>query len=707
MNPVAKHIPGPAVPLLCGLLVGIAGLSVAETTVAGELETYLRGEPAEAARAARTLETRVYGGLDEQLAAALRTALDGLLVEQLEEQPALPKSASLFDFLETAARMASMARAGGDQRPRELIRWIALSGTAAQVAALEAHIGHAAAAEAVIAALGSVDAPETAHALLRALENSRGTLRRAVIAACAQRGLLDAVFPLRVLAQTTPDDETRWACLEALSRLGVPPAETVPLGPGADPASAARYANANLRAALQMGAAGERAKARDFLYRFVDLYARRYQINAALLGLARLDSPNLTRAALRFVNTPGVRETAVRVLRESRDPGLEDTLTKAWPVTDPSMKAAILDILAARGFDALPALLHEARASNSPELRVTAARLSGKQAAAEDLIELADRGAPWTRGPALDDLLSLAEQRAAEGGTDDALPLFQRIASGRHPAAARRRAVHGLGRHAPPELASFVAQLRGDADIGGAADRAYVAITGREPDPEKARAALHAMATASPNEKAAAEAAALLAGDGEDIGALARARGYVLDWELLGPIPEDAFGNAGDPPFDVGRADPPRRISAGGEEYVWTEARAAGLPASVELPDSENHRVYALARVPAPAWIPATVVLRHAGANARLWFNGRLLMQGSADEALPAARALDFTLVPGINRFVVELVHRESPWSFSLQLAGRGGKPLDVSLLALPDDGARGAGVRVETLRPILEDGAP
>jgi hypothetical protein len=307
----------------------------------------------------------------------------------------------------------------------------------------------------------------------------------------------------------------------------------------------------------------------------------------------------------------------------------------------------------------------------------------------------------------LEDLLAQAATRAEAGDTTSAVPVFQRIAAGRFPAGTRRRAVLELGAYAPAELLEFVAQLRTDPEIGSAAEQACVAMAARQPDPDKARETLRAAVAATRHEEAASEAAAHLATRGDDIGELARARGYVLDWELLGPIPVETPGDSEEPPFGLDRGDPPRRVITGGVEYAWAATRATGLPAVLDLPDTRHGRIFALARVPASAWIPATAVVRYTGGDARLWHNGRLLVRESARESALAAGAMDCTLAPGINRFVVELVHKAGPWNFSLQLAGRGGKPLDVSLLALPDDGARGAGVRVEALLPVLEDAAP
>ncbi|MBP8128473.1 MAG: hypothetical protein KA184_02750 [Candidatus Hydrogenedentes bacterium] len=678
----------------------------------------LDADPGRAAAARRELETLVFqSGAPETNTD--RAALAQSLEQLLDELPAETESAAAWkpetDFFAwlhaiPAAAQNTAARVRLDQARRDIVFWLSLVIEDSDAASLAKWVADPVLAEDAIAALARMRGDTAKRALLDTLVSAQGLTRLSVIRALSSCGATEAVPGLTALARTEQGD-VRWCALGVLSALGVPATAVMPLDPAAPPRLAARYAADCLRAALVLAERGDHAQAERLLRGFTDLNARQHQICAALLGLARLGSPALTRSALGFIGTPGVRATAIEVLAADRSPNVEETLVKAYPVTDPSMQAAILRILVRRHSGQAAPLLQQALSAAHAEVRVEAARLQGLMPAEGDLWELAQRGAPWIRHEALRLFLDAAWQRAAAGQKDVAREQFTLVLQGMFPTEARREALNGLERIADPAARPLIERWAKDPDVAEAAACALVAVIGVGDDQAETQAQLLQLAQETPYEPAAAAAVTALAARGVDIIPLLKQRGYLIDWQVLGPFPRDHAAMTAVEAQLAKPGQPPASLSHEGAEFTWRDARASGLPAVVNLESVlgpyQQTAAYAFARVALPQWRPAELHLIFDDMIA-MWVNGEKayesVMSGALDAAPESARV---TLQPGWNGILVRVTQENGAWGFGVRLVDRRGDAIGLDAQSMPDDGMSGIGVTADTLRPVIAEDAP
>ncbi|HNR29774.1 MAG TPA: hypothetical protein PKI11_02695 [Candidatus Hydrogenedentes bacterium] len=702
----------------------------------------LDAEPARVRDARREMEALVFAAGARDAASDPGTLCDALmrLLESLTDEARavdvpledealrsapyggkMPPLLSIFAFPEAARQAAARARI--DQARRDLMFWISLVIDEGRAAALAPHLNDSALGEETISALARVGGESAGRVLIEALKTAPAPLRLSVIRTLGTCGIRDAVPALTTIARGE-DGEARWCAVDALSVLGVPGTAVFPLDPRTPPSLAARYAASCLRAALVLGDRGERRDAERLIERFVDLNARRHQICAALLGLSRLGSTAVTRHALGFIGTPGVRATAIDVIVADCAPGVEDTLIKAYPVTDPSMQAAILEVLTRRQSPRAPGLLQQALNASHAEVRVAAARLQGLDPVEADLWPLAERGAPWIRHDALRLFLELAWRRAAAGQKDVAREQFIAVLQGRFPPEARREALNGLERLADAATRPVLERWARDPDVAEAATCALVAIISVAPDDEEARGELLELARTTPHEAAASAAVTALAARGADVAPLVRQQGYITDWRVLGPFPNDAaalaaldaaLGHAPPRTAAVPRvarpADPPATVSHEGAEFVWRDVHAAGLPAVVDIEavfgPYTQAAAYGFAKV-AQAQRCSAVIHLVRDDPITIWVNGKQVYESGGSRGLDAPQErVHITLETGWNCFLVRVLQDAGPWGYGIRLTDRQGAPIDLEAQAMPDDGMAGIGVTRDALRPVLSGDAP
>lgn len=684
-----------------------------------ELSTALiAADPAQAAAARSEIETLVFqsGAPDTDVDRASLTASLLQLLDQLstESEPAATwkPGTGFFTWLHALpiAAQNAAARARRDQARRDIVYWLSLATDDNDTAAWARLIVDPVLAEDAIAALARMRGEGVKRALLDALASAKGVTRLSIIRALASCDAAEAVPALTALARTEQGD-VRWCALDALSVLGVPATAVLPLAPRTPPRLAARYAADCLRAALVLAERGDHAQAERLLRGFTDLNARQHQICTALLGLSRLGSPALTRSALGFIGTPGVRATAIEVLVAEKSPNVEQTLLDAYPVTDPSMQAAILRILMRRRSTQATPLIQQALGAAHAEVRVEAARLQGLMPAEGDLWELAQRGAPWIRHEALRLFLDAAWQRAAAGQKDAAREQFTFVLQGMFPTEARCEALNGLERIADPATRPLLERWAKDPDVAEAATCALVAVIGVGEDQAEAQAQLLQLAQETPYESAAAAAVTALAARGVDIVTLLKQRGYVVEWQILGPFPrDDAAMDAVD--AQLAKPDQPSAsIIHEGATFAWRDAKASGLPAVVDLEAAfgpyKQTAAYAFTRVAQPQWRPAELHVICDDAMV-VWVNGEKVHESVMPGALDAApECVRVILQPGWNSILVRVMQDSGTWGFGVRLVDRRGTAIDLDAQAMPDDGMSGIGVSAETLRPVVTEDAP
>lgn len=704
---------------------------------AAALEALLReGTLEEAHAAAALLETLTWragrpGALDDARAwgRALMGLLPGVRPEAPRKQPPdRPNPRSLWDA------MAALAEAGGQaaheaseehQRAlrreglrarthRDILAWVASLPHDDLVPDIAAYLRDHELGEAAVQALVRIGGDSAVRALAAGLSLAPYRLHPDIARGLGALRAQGAVQALTEHARAAGQGPLMWESLTALSRLGVPPTAAAPRRPDFDRADLVVYAMCGLRAAQELEARGERVAAENLYLRYMDLYARRMHQRAAIAGLARLASPHLVRQALGYINTPGVRETAVQALIEARGAGINDELEQAYRITDPVTRAALLQVLAAREAEALPALLQEALLSESPELRAAAAAIAGLEIGDDELLELARRGAPWLRGDALDRFLARAEANQARGLDGTAFTQFAAALESGFPAEQQRRALRALARI---DLAGARDAIERAINRPELRETAYAALlawhTGRDPgqrDPE----AVRELAARAPNLYAAAHAAEALEAMGLDAGPFARRWGSFTAWRLLGPFPARQEAPLEKAYFPEQRGDLHDVAEYGGAPFTWRAEEAAGIPAALDLrrrfPGNEAAIVYAATQFVSPDWRQAELRIACSGPFA-LWFNGERV------HAEESARAYETDAVrvrvrprPGVNRVMVKTLGRTEDWRVSVRLTDRGGNPIDLDGLRAPFEGLaepEGVGARADALLPTLADDAP
>ncbi len=671
------------------------------------LRGHLLGENDEARCVARRdLEELVYAaGMSEGGRDELVRALLGLLKELQDSSPVIDASGIpdyeglagfLSAFVETVRDEANarMRHQRAVQARRDVTYWLGLVAMDAHVPGVAALLEQEDVANEALAALERVPGEAAASALLQALESSDGALRVGVIAALGRRGFQEAVPKLTALAREAPP-ETAWACLDALARLGVTPNRVFPRNPSFTPEEDARYAHAALTAAHALEANGQTKEAVSIYTSFTELYAKRYQVRAALLGLERAGSDRVLRFALGYLNTLDVRETAIGVLARLRGAGVEDKLFKAFQVTDPSMKAGILHVLARRKASSLAALLGQADVSGDPGLRFTSALLRGEVPHEKDLLWLAERGAPWYRNEAVDLYLDLAHSRAISGDTMFAAAQFREILTRDFSDSVTCEAIEGLGHLARQEDQPLVERFTRTPGLDVEAQKAVVRIVSAMEDHGKAKEELLAIAQSAPPDDVLAIAVEELAKFGVDSTPYAKRRGYVTRWLVLGPFPGGEDRTLDTPYFHEQRGDAAESVEYEEKVYQWREAEADGLPAILDLDgESPGNTAYGHTRILSSVWKPAELHIGCEG-GLKVWLNGKEIYRAETEGPLQAGEhRIPVVLSPAINRILVKVLQSGTGGRYCVRLTDRRGQPLDLSKQKLPDDGLRGIGLR-------------
>ena len=652
------------------------------------------------------------GAVADALLGLIPTLTAGSLPPIAEARPPVQ---GLFELFNTMARDALR---GMDRRVRlrrirsDAVYWAGLLSSERHVPALSALLREADVSREAREALLRIPGGESTRALMAAAENaSRETDQVGIIQALSERNSPEAIAWLRRLARSIASEPARWACLDALARLGVSPADVFPPRPHFSAKQRARYTQAGLITAQTLLDRGQGEKAEQLFRFFTDLSAQRYQIRAALVGLAALRSEGLLPLALGYLTTPGVRQTALRILREDERPGVNERLTQVYTQTDPQMRATILDVLAQRRAEGLQKLLDEALVSELPELRLAASRVLGIPCDERDLVHLAIRGGPWIRGDALRTYLDLAHTRAISGDTETAATVFRNVLEGPFPVWSQREALEGLGHLGREDDWDVVKGYAHDPDLGRNAFAALVYLAPRLGNRDQAHAALANIAENAPYEEIAADAVRALADMGENITPYAHRYGYVTRWRILGPFPNrdgEAFGK---PFFPEAMGDAYDFVEYGGTRFVWRDAVASSFPAVVDLQHAfgpyEAVAAYGFTRLAMPAWTPVEFHIESEDGY-EFWLNGEKL---HARRGLPPSNVgediIAAMLKPGFNRILVKVLQDTGPWQYRVRVTGRRGEPLDLSKQRVPDDGTAGVGMRAGTVVSATEEGLP
>ncbi|HEO70380.1 MAG TPA: hypothetical protein ENN80_03895, partial [Candidatus Hydrogenedentes bacterium] len=514
------------------------------------------------------------------------------------------------------------------QRPKTALGCAALALVCIETAVEAAHFDRLveqlaaeddAEAAAALDALEALPGVAATEALVDAMAASGGARQHRLIEALGRRGDAAAIPALKALARSGDvADDVRWACLDALARLGVPPPNVLARQVTFDHTERHRYAQAGITAADALAAVGRAAEAEAVYATLADLHTPRPLVCAAIEGLGKLGSPKLLSVALGFLDDPHVRETAIKTLAAAPNPQIEEKLVRAYRVVNAPKQTGILRVLALREAPGLSDVLAEAREADSAEVRLVAAELSGHVPAAEDMLAAARGGSVWIRTRAIEAYIERASTMLDEGCAEDARGMLEAAAVGDFPVEQRKRAIEALGRVASPASWALLVDLLDQREVTETARQACLAVCAAIKDPEEAKARLVTLLDTAPAHSETALAAGKALGErGADLRRMAADRGYVTSWRVAGPI---ARGDAQEPP-EPACLDAATPVVHRGEAYGWRTLRTEGLPAWLEASAPEGSVIYALAEVMVDKEQGATLLVGRRGA-CRVWLNG-------------------------------------------------------------------------------------
>ncbi|MDD5305664.1 MAG: hypothetical protein PHS14_21405, partial [Elusimicrobia bacterium] len=427
---------------------------------------------------------------------------------------------------------------------REAIRLLALCGGEAETSAVAAVLEDkdSAMAEDARLTLDQMPGDAATQALIDALPRVAPPLAEGVAAALGHRRSAKAIPALKKQARSG-DPALKWACLEALARLGVPPKDVFARRAARSFEERVRWDNVRLTAADALAASGDPGKAAKLYARAAAQSEEDFQAGAALLGLACLDPAASVPRAIEALKRPGARVAAVQVLTAANDPALDASLTISIAKAGPAVQAGLLEVLANRKAPMLDQLLAKAQQSPSAEVRLAALDASGAKPTADLLLEAIEKGSPWGRNRAAEAYLALAEGSEAAA----AQAMYEKTIRADLGNGLKRTAFAGLERLARAESLPFLDEYAGplfdpfagrltpaaaafreaagkDTALAAAAGRAYVAVHALQ-GKDLAVPALRAVLEAKPADDVNSLVVEKLAGFGIDPQTLVQSKG--------------------------------------------------------------------------------------------------------------------------------------------------------------------------------------
>jgi tetratricopeptide (TPR) repeat protein len=348
----------------------------------------------------------------------------------------------------------------------------------------------------------------------------------------------------------------------------------------------------------------------------------------------------------------------------------------------PSLKAALLHVLAQRKEPEAAGAMEAATKDPSAEVRVTAFQLLGRledPALEETLLEAATDGSDAVHPVALEAYLRLAEGRLGRNEKDAALAMVLRALDLARTDPLRRMALRGLAQVASPKALPQVEPLLTDEAVRDDALRAYVAVAGAVADAGEKERGIEmlrkALELGPPRDVTQALVTKL-----RDLGVHidpARSAGFVSTWWLLGP-----FSNT-----DVDQTFPPEQavdlqgtVQVDDKDLPWVKHQVADIMGVVNLlplmQPNQNVTAYLYAEVRVEA---AQDVLFKMGSDdgMKCWLNGQLIHRYPQ----PRSLTVDQDTVParlnaGVNKILLKVVNLGGGWECCLRITAPDGKPI-------------------------------
>ena len=179
---------------------------------------------------------------------------------------------------------------------------------------------------------------------------------------------------------------------------------------------------------------------------------------------------------------------------------------------------------------------------------------------------------------------------------------------------------------------------------------------------------------------------------------------------MLGPFPlseEDSLNTAF---FPEARDEMPEKVLHNEIEFSWRAQQTEGIPATLTIKEGSDENdaiIYCFCRIILPEWRPAQLQMNPAF-PCHIRLNAQTIYTHPPTPKSPQ-NTLEIPAVfkKGVNRLLLKVRLSQQPAPFSLRILDRDGAPLDLSRQKLPDDGAKGVGVRAGAAKQLAGEALP
>lgn len=404
------------------------------------------------------------------------------------------------------------------------------------VAAIAPLLKDVAVQEQAAQALENIPHPEAVDALLAALDDAAPGFRVQIMFALAARDVEKAI-PAIAAHVTSNDERAAWGAIEALARLGVPPAQNIALPRGASQEERLRYMKATLDAADAQARKGNTTNAEKiYLGVLIEAGAADHLIAFGLTGLAAIDSSKLSGRAISFLGIPGAHAAAMDILVQSEQATVEADLAKAFSNVDASKQCAILRVLDARDSANLGDVIASA-GSKDPSVAFEVARIKGTPVVDVDqLLTVAAKGPFFIRA----DAEAAAIDIAATADTTEAIRIYTALAESEYDGETRLDAIKALGaRKGGAAPLTAIVSGKDEDSFRAAAQRALIANAAAHQSPNEAEATILSVVESRVDGSIIDAAVAGMTTIGRGPESVAASLGYLASWKLLGPLTAD------------------------------------------------------------------------------------------------------------------------------------------------------------------------
>jgi hypothetical protein len=250
---------------------------------------------------------------------------------------------------------------------------------------------------------------------------------------------------------------------------------------------------------------------------------------------------------------------------------------------------------------------------------------------------------------------------------------------------ARGEALRGVAATGELGAASVVEGFLRDPALGAQAAEAYIALSVGGVD--RAERQLLEVAKGNFSRELRQRAAEELRAMGRDPQRTVRAQGFLLDWWLVGPLPNPERKGLETKYFPEEVIDLKNMQNIGARRFRWQRFEGLSLDGAIDLVPvfrrSDERVAYAYAQIDSAA---ARDVLLKLGSNdgVACWLNGERLHSNNASREWQADQdTVRAALREGKNELLVKIANDGGAWAFSVRVTDAEGKPLVLPVSSL------------------------